>query len=297
MLNQLNYLSRPEYLFHPRQVFRRFKRIANARPELLDVKLPWGAVVNVHTGENIGSGIYYYGIYDKIVPEAIWRLLDRGETAVEIGANIGQNCSAMAARAGPDGHVIAYEPHPEIFGELKRNYERWPRAGFAPIQFENAALGDTTGETTLVQPEEFATNRGAAALRHNATTEQGIKVRVRRLDDCLDGIERIGVCKIDVEGHELAVLHGAEQTLRKRGIRDIIFEDFNTKPSPVTEFLKEHGFTVFELSEGWLKPRLIHLRAAATAAPGFTFNYLATLDPARARVRFRIPGWRCLLCL
>src|SRR5207247_2560579 len=123
-----------------------------------------------------------------------------------------------------------FEPHPDIFAELKHNYERWPRAGFAPIQLESVALGKTTGETTLIMPKEFATNRGSAFLRDGAAAENGINVPVRRLDDFLEGIERVGVCKIDVEGHELAVLEGAEQTLRRHGIRDIVFEDFDPKP-------------------------------------------------------------------
>src|ERR1700694_2916484 len=125
MLNPLKLLSRPEYLFRQRQMIRRLKRIGKARPELLDVKLQWVAVVTIHTGEKIGAAIYYYGISDKVVSEAIWRLLDRSEVAVEIGANIGQNCSLMAVKTGIAGRVLAFEPHPEIFGELKRNYERW----------------------------------------------------------------------------------------------------------------------------------------------------------------------------
>lgn len=297
MLNPLSYFFRPEYLFHPRQAVRRFQRIGKAKPELLDVKLPWGAVVTVHTGEDIGSVIYYYGIDDKIVPETIWRLLDRSETAVEIGANIGQNCSAMAAKAGPAGRVMAFEPHPEIFAELKRNHERWPRARFAPIQFERVALGKTTGETVLVLPEEFTTNRGVAKLGNELDARRAIPVRVRRLDDCLASSEQVGVCKIDVEGHELAVLQGAEQTLCRRGIRDIVFEDFNPKPSAVTDFLQQRGFTIFELNEGWLKPRLAPLRATRPAASRFIYNYLATLDALRAQARFRMAGWHCLLAL
>src|ERR1041385_5470456 len=294
MFNPLNFFSKPEYLFRPRQVIRRLKRIGKTRPELLDVKLPWGAVVTIHTGENVGAGIYYYGISDKIVPEAIWRLLDRGEVAVEIGANIGQNCSLMAVKTGFEGRVLAFEPHPEIFGELKRNYERWRQCGIPPIRLENVALGKTIGETMLVITEEFATNRGSAALRDDVGEGQGMKVRVRQLDEFLNGIERVGVCKIDVEGHELGVLQGAEETLRRRGIRDIIFEDFSAKPSAATEFLRQHGFTIFELHDKWLKPRLTPLRDRDFAELGFTFNYVATLDVARTLSRFRVPGWRWL---
>lgn len=289
MLNPLRFFSKPEYLFRPRQVIRRLRRIGKARPELIDVTLPWGSVVTVHTGENVGADIYYYGIFDPIVPEAIWRLLDSGETALDVGANIGQNTSLMAVRATGVGYVVAFEPHPTTFQELHRNVAAWSKNCLAPIHLENLALGLKDGEASL----SATTYLSSATLNQKGN---GIKVPVRRLDSFLTDKKAVGVCKIDVEGHELDVLQGAEETLRRRGIRDIIFEDFGEKPSAVTQFLQKHGFTIFELHGTWLKPRLVPLREGNSSASGFMFNYLATLDSARASFRFRIPGWRCLLC-
>jgi FkbM family methyltransferase len=298
MPNPLKYFSKPEYVMRPRQALRRLARIGKPVPESATVRLPWNANVTVHTRENVGAEIYFYGIFDKTVPEAIWRLLDEGETGVEIGANIGQNSSLMAARSGHRGRVLAFEPHPEIFEELKANHERSRNPAFAPVQLERVALGETTGEATLIEAEEFTHNRGSAAIRTTNTPGAGIKVSVRLLDDFLGAADRVGVCKIDVEGHELSVLKGAKQILARKAIRDIIFEDFNPKPSPVTELLTHCGFTLFELRESWLKPRLAPIVSGDTAGRrGFAFNYLATLDPGRAIKRFRAPGWRCLLNL
>lgn len=297
MMNPLNYLAKPEYVLRPSQTLRRLARLGKAKPRLADVRLPWGAVVTVHTDENIGSAIYHYGIFDKIVPETLWRLLDAGEVAVEVGANIGQNCALMAAKAGPNGRVIAFEPHPEIFGELQRNCQRWRRLDFAPIQLERLALGQTDGEAFLAVGESFASNRGSAVLQTDPGGGQGTAVGVRRLDEFLEGISQVGACKIDVEGLELQVLLGAEKTLQRRAIRDIIFEDFNERPSAAMAFLQQHGFTIFGLHDSWLKPRLVPLVAGWPAAGGFSFNYLATLDAERAGRRFKMPGWRCLLRL
>lgn len=273
-------------------MWRRLQRIGHPLPALADVELPWGATVKVHTGENIGSEIYHFGIFDKIVPETICRLLSPGELAIEVGANIGQNCSLMAARTGRRGRVLAFEPHPEIFHELRANHERWPHARFASVQLERVALGKTSGQTTLAMTDEFATNRGSASLQDGPINGAGFTVEVRRLDEYLDK-ETVGVCKIDVEGHELAVLEGAEQALHGHRIRDVVFEDFNSKPSPVTEILRGQGYKIFELHYSWLKPRLVPMESG-TPAKGFSFNYLATLDVPRAQACFRSPGWRCL---
>ena len=301
IFNVFNYLKRPEYVFRPSQVLNRLCRIGKETPPTATITLPWGSAIKLRTNENVGSDIFHFGIFDRVVPESIYRLTDEGELAVEAGANIGQNCSLMAFKAGPGGRVIAFEPHPEIFQELKFNASLWPGEMKRNIQLENCALGDATGEAWLVNGAGFDHNRGSASLC-NGEPENGqggkYRVPVRRLDEFLTPPMTVGVCKIDVEGHELSVLKGAEQTLSRRVIRDIIFEDFNPKPSAVTELLTRNGFTIFELHEGWLKPSLAPMNLEnISRVRKFSCNYLATLDPARAIKRFRSPGWRCLLNL
>jgi FkbM family methyltransferase len=294
MLNIFNYLKRPEYVFRPRQVFKRLGRMGQPTPTIARVTLPWGASVRVRPKENVGGEIFYYGIFDRMVPETICRLADAGELALEAGANIGQNCSLMAYCTGRGGRVIAFEPHPEIFAELKSNFDEWPDYIRKNIQLENVALGDEVGEAWLAESSEFETNRGSATIAGEpAAATRKHKVSVQKLDEYLPASANVGVFKIDVEGHELAVLKGTVGALQRRAVRDIIFEDFAPKPSPVTEFLKQHGFTVFELHESWLRPRLTPLDSAQAGHRGHS-NYLATLDPKRALKRFRALGWKCL---
>jgi FkbM family methyltransferase len=297
MPNIFNYLKRPEYVFRPRQVLRRFGRFGKAPEAREVVELPWGASVKVHPRENVGSDIFHYGIFDRIVPEAIYRLADQGEWAVEIGANIGQNCSLMAYRTGSDGRVIAFEPHPEIFQELKGNLALWPEIIQRTIQLENVALGESSGEAWLGDGLEFDHNRGSASLCDPAAVSgRTFKVTLRQLDEYLPEPAKVGVCKIDVEGHELSVLKGASRALRRGAIRDVIFEDFTGMPSPVGTLLQEHRYTVFQLTASWWKPLLSEVRPGVKPPEGFSFNYLATLDPERVKSKFQAGGWRCLTC-
>ena len=291
------FVRKPEYLYRPSQVFHRFRRLWHKKQVVETVRLPWGASVKVNTAENVGIAIYHYSIFDKIVPETIWRLLDAGETGVDVGANIGQNSSVMAFRSGPSGRVLAFEPHPEIFEELKTNVGRWPASLTTCLQLENVALGPTDGEAYLADGLEFQHNRGSAAICDVATTAgRTFKVRLRKLDSYIPESTTVGVCKIDVEGHELDVLEGAGKTLERKGIRDIIFEDFNAQPSPVTQLLRHYGFEIFRLVERWLKPAILPLEYSGKRGGFFSYNYLATLNPQRAVDRFRAPGWRCLIC-
>jgi FkbM family methyltransferase len=294
MLNPFKYFAMPEYFFNPRHAFRRFRRLWHTEQPREIVRLPWGATLLVHTTESIGHHLYYYGIFDKVVPEAIERLLDPGEVAVEIGANIGQSCSLMARKVGPSGRVLAFEPHPEIVEELRENAARWNRSRYAAAQIEPVALGPVAGEAFLEMGPGFATNRGSATLRTNGRpVSETVKISMARLDDFLHDIRSVSVCKIDVEGHELDVLKGATQALERRMIRDIIFEDFSARPSPVTALLRHYGYEVFRLNGNWIKPRLSEAEAEQSNPP--SDNYLATLDPTRTHARFRPLGWRCLM--
>jgi FkbM family methyltransferase len=289
-MNILNYLKRPEYIWRPRQVMRRFLRIGKNPSHTENIKLPWGAEIRVQTDENVGADIYYYGIFDPIVPEAIWRLLDSGETAVDVGANIGQNTSVMAFRVAGAGQVIAFEPHPLTFEQLQHNVEKWQNNNYAPIQLENVALGVEEGEA-LLQVTGYLS--GASLDREGS----GVKVPVRRLDSFIVDRKAVGVCKIDVEGHELSVMKGAQDSFSRRLIRDVIFEDFDPMPSAVVTLLQDHGFEIFQLISGRLRPALISISEIKSERNGFSYNYLATLSPSRAVARFRSPGWKCLMSL
>ncbi len=190
-------------------------------------------------------------------------------------------------------------PHPEIFAELKSNANLWPEKIKRNLQLENVAVGDVTGEALLTDGSYFGHNRGTASLVDRdvgPAPSRRHKVIVRRLDEYLPTPMKVGVCKIDVEGHELAVLKGAEQTLSRRAIRDILFEDFSPTPSPVVELLQKNGFTVFQLTASWWKPLLTEVMAGINPPEGFSHNYLASLDPQRVKDRFQPGGWRCLMC-
>ena len=64
--------------------------------------------------------------------------------------------------------------------------------------------------------------------------------------DTLDGLTgadgQIDLLKLDVEGHEAAVLHGATGLLGRGAVRDIIFEEHAPYPSPTTRLLEGQGY-------------------------------------------------------
>lgn len=124
-----------------------------------------------------------------------------------------------------------------------------------------------------------------------ATGAGGDQVSLIALDDLADG--PVGVLKLDVEGHELAVLRGGERLLSERALRDIVFEEHEPHPTPVTRHLEGFGYEVVGLRQRLTRPALV-APGAATDSMWDPPVLLATIDSPRARRLFRPRGWRAL---
>jgi FkbM family methyltransferase len=283
-----DYLIKPEYLFRPSQVVRRLRRAFRPTAGASVVLLPWGLPLRIHRDDDIGRALWTTGVYDLAVSEALWRLLEPGETAADAGANLGYMTSLMAARAGPGGRVRSYEPHPAVFADLTANCGLWAGAQVAAIEPRELGLSDRARDATLVEGPAFAANRGTSRVADGAA---GLAVRLTTLDREFPPDARIGVLKVDVEGHEAAVLAGADRLLAAHAIRDVVYEEHAPGAGPATALLLSRGYRVFGISKGLLGPALGAPGHGSAFAPP---SCLATVAPERALARLAPRGWECL---
>lgn len=289
-------IVKPQFLFRPRTTVGRIAKSLRRSPGgRVEVRLPWSVSIRIDTGERIGRSIWRSGIHDLSVMEALWRLLDRGDTVIDVGANIGYTASLMARRTGSTGRVHCFEPHPEVFACLEENIALFAEAkGLAPIDAHRVALSDRTGCATFECGEGFAENRGSGRIssRDSAVADGSqLGVPTARLDDFLHG-QGARLVKIDVEGHELQVLRGAEQALAAGRITHIIYEDFDGAQSAVHQLLLDRGYSVVGL--GWLTHKPVLTPFGGTPSVDLAWespNYLATRSPREARDRFKRWGW------
>jgi FkbM family methyltransferase len=257
--------------------------------------LPWGAELACDPHESVGQAIRRRGIFDLLVCETLLRLADAGESALDAGANIGQMTSLLAYAVGSRGVVHAFEPHPDVFARLARNADRWARSpSLGSVKLHELGLSDADGLLPL-RTDVFDINQGSPTLEPPPPDRPATDVRtvrVRRLDEVLDVDARVGVMKIDVEGHEIHALRGADALLSSGRIRDIVFEEREQPPTAVTTLLEEHGYAVLQIGERLRGPSLGRLGApGVTVMPGDDPNLLATRDPDRAVQRLRARGW------
>jgi FkbM family methyltransferase len=302
MTSLLKSLNKPEYLRQPVATFRRFFRRSQNETGIQVVRLPWGLPLEVDTSEAIGRTISHHGLFEIAVAEAIFRLTDASDIFLDVGANVGFMSSAAVAAGSKK--ILSFEPHPELFRRLETNLLRWTNeqpqiAGRASAQ--QKAVSSQLGTAKLRYPKlGFSGNNGVSSLesRDDQDDYGEVEVLTTTLTEILALCgERVGVLKIDIEGHELKAFKSCEASFREGGVRDILFEDHDGFNSEVSQFLSSFGYTIFGLNKTLWGPVLLDNEAAVArfvARSDESLNFLATLDPARARKRMSGRGYKCL---
>jgi len=183
-------------------------------------------------------------------------LLRPGDLVVDVGANFGF-WSVLAAQRGC--RVIAVEPVARTRALLERNVERNGLA--AQVQIVAQALSDAPGSLTIAVPD--GESGQASSYPDTESSLERETVATTTLDALL-GDRQIRFLKIDVEGHEWAVLHGASGLLANGLIDHVLVEISSVvltragrSVAQVAELLTAHGyeFARFVVANEGLAPR------------------------------------------
>ncbi|MCP5116049.1 MAG: FkbM family methyltransferase [bacterium] len=137
------------------------------------------------------------------------RLVQPGDWVLDIGANVGEYTLRLSALAGPEGRVFAVEPVPATVEILASVIRCAPHRNVTILGVGAAA---DSGLSRLSVP---ASESGLPNYRQARITESGAgSAYCLRLDD-LAFPHRIGMVKVDVEGHEDQVLDGLRHTIER----------------------------------------------------------------------------------
>jgi len=139
--------------------------------------------------------------------------LRRGDVAVDVGANKGSHVLWLSRAVGPNGRVVAFEPQARLAARLAKVALR---ARLGNVEVVPLAVGDELCTAALYVPDALPDPPGASLARSAVSAERctPVPVEVTTLDHFLrDETRPIRALKIDVEGHERAVLRGARSIL------------------------------------------------------------------------------------
>ena len=192
----------------------------------------------------------FYGRYGEVELHLLEFLCRRNADALDIGANDGSYVHYLRRYAR---HVFAYEPMPSLANALR---EKFPRR----VTVEAMALSDRSGTVELRSPVvNGVVITGCSTISDEAAAtypgHRGVQVPMHRLDDVYRG--NAGFIKIDVEGHEQAVLDGAVETIRRCRPRMLVEIDDRLSPGGLERargYFTHLGYRGFFVHDGHIKP-------------------------------------------
>lgn len=216
-------------------------------------------------GDGVGYQILQSGSFDPQEVSLVLTLLQsrkinfgEGVVALDCGANIGVHTVEWAKQMVGWGSVVAIEPQERIFYALAGNIvinncanatARW------------CALGAENGELKIPTPDYTKPGSfGSLELKKGENNEwigQDVdyaperlcRVELRTIDSF--DFQRVDLIKIDVEGMEMDVLRGAEETLHSHHPQ-IIIERIKSNQDEMKLFLELFGYKVIPLGINFL---------------------------------------------
>ena len=215
--------------------------------EVLDVRFRSSAPIFLR------GGVHDYHMFDRIFLRDEYRLQSASsgahvpwECVVDLGGNVGVFTARVASLAK---RVVTYEP-------VQMNYERLlgNTRQLENVTAVRAAVAGKAGSLRIYHPAEES--RSGTFTSHTELlgpeTEHYDEVRALTLDDLFreHEIARCDLLKIDVEGAEYEILHGASAGTLKRVARihgeyhDVDSTDARTRIANFRDFITSQGFAM-----------------------------------------------------
>jgi FkbM family methyltransferase len=159
----------------------------------------------------------------------------------DVGAYHG-DFTALLLKHFPQLPVVAFEPTPETFRQLKHRFAKEPR-----VQVQNLALSDQSGWASYYLTEHPVNN--SLLPPADCPVRETIRVAVEKLDQFRQRDRRpVALMKVDAQGHDGRILRGAERILQQDRPLVMVEATFlpmyqqQDDPCDLWLFLREQGY-------------------------------------------------------
>lgn len=179
------------------------------------------------------------------------KYIPAGGTILDVGANFGYFAKEFARLQNGSCRVFCFEPVIYNYNILEYVTKRIDN-----VRIEKCALSNAEGEIEITIPVKKTGKIGPALAHFGPEKDRDYisqRARTVKMDDYLRtaGIEHVDFIKVDVEGAEILVFEGAEETLAKH--KPSIFCEINNdytqrigrKAQEVFDFLQSRGYSAF----------------------------------------------------
>ena len=182
--------------------------------------------------------------------DRLYSMVKPGDVVLDVGTNIGETLLHFARSVGDGGFVYGFEPDDKNYANVQKNIEL---NGFRNLQVFNLGVSDRKETVKLfrVDPNNLGMNRILTEAEAQGFADF-TTIETDTIDNIVagNGIGRVDVIKIDIEGYEMHALRGARRLLETQkpklfievGYTRLIAND--TSPSEIVAYLHELGYAV-----------------------------------------------------
>lgn len=174
---------------------------------------------------NYGPGDDYHSSGEKGVLDYLIETFKSSEKLVifDVGANVGGYTNMVLDCLGSKAQVHAFEPSSSTFEMLQKNVNG------ELVKLNNMGCSDTTQTMSLYSDKNGSSLASVYNRKldyYGISMEETEQSEFIRIDDYCkkNSIEHIHLLKMDIEGHELFALKGAQEMIDKNNIDFIQFE-------------------------------------------------------------------------
>jgi len=177
----------------------------------------------------------------------------KGDTILDIGANIGFYSRILAELTGTGGEVYSFEPDATNFTYFLKNTK-----GIKNIFGENKAVAESTKTITLYTSKSLNVDHRTYKVEN---FEKELSIPAISIDDYIGGKFKVDFIKLDIQGFEMSALSGMKQTIAASPDIKIIMELWpyglqkaNTSFEELFSFFRKNHLEMYRLGTAGITP-------------------------------------------
>jgi FkbM family methyltransferase len=228
------------------------------------VLTPWldGLRVYAYPRNETSRALFVTGYYEPNEFYFLSQVLRPGMVFVDVGANMGLYTLFAARKVGESGTVLAIEPSNRECDRLLKNAAA---NSLSNIRLLHMAVSDSSSQAELlVASDERSGHNTLGAFGYDTPLASKESVRTEQLDEIIlqEGLQRVDVIKMDIEGAEFHALRGAVgaierfQPILMLELADRVLCHQGSSSGEIWTFCHQRRYKIFSFNErtGLLEP-------------------------------------------
>jgi FkbM family methyltransferase len=225
----------------------------------------------------VGRSLHVYGEFSEAEIESHRMMLKPGDQVICVGAHVGAVVIPVAQMVAPGGKVYAFEPRSDVYELLLENVEA--NGLDYIVECYNLACSDHEG-TLKVKAQDWH-----QVHSYEVAPEGDIEVPCCKLDTIIGKRGPIKLLQMDVDGHEVEVLNGAEELIKHS--RGFIYTENDRKDESgaLIAWLVDHEYRMWWHQAPLFTPDNFNDYADDIFGNCYSFNMVCVPEESNVKVK------------